>query len=312
MPEATNTERTDLAAMIQAEGEQMIGGANAPGPTRAALVAPTATPAATNAPENKDAGSTPAPKLYLGKFKSEDEATKAHHLLIHSTNALRSQLDTANAELEQARTQLAPGRVDPSQPAQRGSLGPNDDVFRNRYGIEPEDIDARINAGVQSALVEQNRPLLAMQGADAYMAQNYPDFLLESNETKAFVASIPALSARVGALWQNGRYSEAMEIGWLAYDNARRTVNAAAEQNKQTQAQVDASRGDGSALSTGGGGGPREVTPTPGNMPSGNSYPTTPEDWALIREMNAAGREVEVRRILYGHTIAPYADFQRR
>lgn len=309
MPEAPvpTQQQQDLAAMIQQVGTEMLSGGSTP-PTPATPPAPQqAAPAAP--PEGPKPAATTVPDngLIMGKFKNMDEATKAHHLLIHGQNSLKAENDrlaAENAALKE-RAPLTPGRVDPSAPAPRSAsaAGPDDELWKNRYGIDPTDVDARIDARLAASREAENRPVVAMQAADAYMADNHPDFLNKVNETKAFVQANPQLRARVGELWGEGQYAAAMEIGWLAYDNALRATQVAAEMNDRASAQVGASRGDASSIPSQAGGA-REVIPAPGSLPSGNRFPTTSEDWVEIRRMKAAGRDDEVRQILYGHTIA--------
>jgi len=321
MPEtAAVSERQDLVNMIQADGEAMLG---IRGSTPQGRADQQETPPETKAPTaavqgpNSQAAPTAAPttgdgKLYLDKFKTEEEAKRAHHLLIHGTNSLKAENDKLRATVEQLSLQMSPGRVDPTTgPTDRGSLAAEDEKWLLGYGIKPEDFDARVQRNVQAALQEFRKPEAAQAAADTYMTSTYPEFPLKVQEVRAFVAANEPLRDRVATLWSAGHFSEAMEIGWLAYDNSLRTAQAVMEANAATQAKVNADRAN-AGVSSSGLAASREVVATPGNLPSGNAYPSTPEDWQLIRDMKAAGRDTEVRRILYGHTIANIPAFRPR
>jgi len=243
-----------------------------------------------------------------GKYKTREEATKAHHLLVHSMNALKAENDRLRAAVAGTTpaaaapapvAPLSPGRVDPTT-ATRAS-DPSDEKWKDQYGIDPADLDARIEARARALREEEEAPKRAMQTADDYMVKQYPDFPMKMQDISIFVRANPVLDERVGRLWAQGLYAEAMEIGYLAYDNALRAVNLTTELNKQTTGVIDGQRADGSMITSQAGGSRDPVRPA-------NAYPQTPEDWERIREMRRAGRDEEVRAILYGPLIRNIPD----
>jgi len=277
MADVTNQVQADAAAaQPQRTGE-----------TTPPAAAPTPTPQADPA-----IGATSTP-LIDGKWKTEEERVRAHHLLIANLNAVKKENDLLKAEKAAAvqapaPTPLSPGRVDPAA---------DDEKWRTGYGIDPADLDARIEARVQARLEAERAPSRAMQAAEAYINQTYPDFALKVEDIKAFVNANEVVNARVQGLYNQGLFAEAMEIGYLAYDNALRTFNIAAAENANTQAEITASRQAGTMISSQAGG-PREATKSP------NSFPTTAEDWTEIARMKAAGQDAAVRQRLFGHMIA--------
>lgn len=298
----SNDFKADIAAMVQADVEgRQPGASTAPVVTPAPSAPPQAGAAATTSSTTPaPAATTAAPGTLGGKFKNEEEAIKAHHLLIHNLNAVKAENDKLLARLAApevtAAAPLTPGRVDPSQ-AQGRTADSEDEKWREQYGIAPEDIDARIERRLKEVREAEMIPARAMQAADAYMAQAHPEFLTKVDEVKAFVLASPTLKERVAALWAGGLFAEAMEIGWLAYDNTLRTTQIAQADAAATTAQVGRERGDATMLSSQAGGA-RETVSAP------DAYPRTPEDWARIRAMKAAGKDEEVRRILFGPLIA--------
>lgn len=251
-----------------------------------------------------EAAPTPTPstgggdKLYAGKFKTIEEMEKAHHLLMHGFNALKAEQDKFLAQAASppaATVPLSPGRVDPVAAPVRNDA--DNQKWVEQYGIDPADIDARVERKLTEARERDAIPGRLMQQADAYMAQAHPDFMTKVDEVKAFVAASPWLRERVATLWSNSLYAEAMEIGYLAYDNAVRTASIVGAAGAATNQAVGMQRGD-AALLTSQAGGARELTPAP------NAYPTTREDWERIRNMRLMGKEEEVRRILYAPLIA--------
>jgi len=271
----------------------------APAPSAApqpAAVAPSASPAPTE-----------GEKLYANKFKTVEELEKGHHMLIHSFNALKAKNDEflarAAAPEQTTPAPLTPGRVDPARPVDRSD--PEYQKWVEQYGIDPTDIDARIERKLSEKDQAASATGAAMQQADAYMVQTYPDFLPKVEDVKAFVVATPALRDRVSALWAAGHFAAAMEIGYLAYDNALRTTQIAQSANDATQVQVNRDRGDATML-TSQAGGAREVTP------SVDGYPRTPEDWQRIRDLRMSGREAEANRILYGPLIAHIPELNPR
>ena len=297
----------NLMEKISQEVQKDFETGNTGGPTP-----PPAVPAPSAAPQPAAVapGTTPAPtvgeKLLANKFRSVEELEKGHHMLIHNFNALKAQNDELLARVaapQPAPTPLTPGRVDPARPVDRSD--PEYQKWVEQYGIDPSDIDARIERRLAQEREAAGATNAAMQQADVYMAQTYPDFLPRVEDVKAFVVASPALKDRVAALWAAGHYAAAMEIGYLAYDNALRTTQFAQSANEATQNQVNRDRGDASMLSSQAGGS-REVTP------SADGYPRTPEDWQRIRDLRMSGREAEANRILYGPLIAHIPELNPR
>lgn len=270
-----------------------VPGSGAPAPT---TVVPT-TPGA-------------APGTLGGKFKSEDEAIRAHHLLIHSLNEAKAREDAQAARIKELEAKVAvtpaplsPGRVDPvAGSPERAALGQK---FVEQYGIDPKDVEAFVTDIVRSARAEENAPLIAARNAEAYMDEHYPDFRAKVEDVKAFVAASPWVKDRVSTLYNQGLFAEAMEIGYLAYDNALRTVQIAEATQEANKGQIDASRRDGVMISSQASG-PREPIPT---RPA---FPQTPEEWEQIREMRRSGRDEEVRARLFGPLIAGIPDLNPR
>lgn len=289
----------DIANMVQGEADAARGGAapgSTPGQPQQFTQAPAVDPQAQAAAQPSQAAPSGegAQKLLLGKFKTEDEATRAHHLLIHSLNQLKAENDAlkaakpASAPVIPTTTDLSPGRVDPTA---------EDEKWRTGYGIDPADLDARIEARARILLEQQNAPMRAMQAAEQYIVTQYPDFPAKVDDVRAFVAANPAVDARVKDLHSRGLYAEAMEIGYLAYDNALRVFNSATAAATQTANAIDADRAAGSLIAPQGGG-PRET------LPQAGGFPTSREQWEEIERLKANGQDAEVRRRLYGHMIA--------
>lgn len=292
----------DVAKDIQADFDRQAAGGttplatppipSAPAPGAAITPAQTPAPVATTAPDGK---------LYAGKFKTLEEFERAHHLLIHNFNAVKSEQDQILARVAAPApvAPLSPGRVDPAAAANRNEA--EHQKWVEQYGIDPADVVAIAKRAIAEEREAELGPVRVMQAADAYITQTYPDFPQKMEEIKIFVAASPALSARVGALWANGQYGEAMEIGYLAYDNAVRTAAVVADGVAAGTQIVNKDRGDATMI-TSQAGGARELTPSP------DAYPRTAEDWARIRELRAVGRDDEARRILYGPLIAHIPD----
>lgn len=299
---------TDLLAQIAQDVQRDItgeaGGTTPPAPP--APSAPAPQPAAV-APAPAPAPTAESEKLIANKFRSVEEMEKAHHVLMHNFNALKAENDRLLARVatpeQPAPTPLSPGRVDPSKPIDRSD--PEYVKWTEQYGIDPNDIDARIERKFREAQEAAAGPARAMQAADAYMLERYPEFPVKVEEVKAFVLATPALKERVAALWANNLFAEAMEIGYLAYDNALRTTQIVQGLNEQTTKQVDGDRGHATML-TSQAGGAREVQPNP------NAYPRTEEDWARIRELRRTGRDAEANRIVYGPLIAHIPELNPR
>jgi hypothetical protein len=290
------TQLADVAAMVQAEAESILQG----GQPRQELQPVVKQQQPTT--EGQGPASTAEPKpLVDGKFVNEEERKKAHHALIHSLNAEKAKTDAKDAEIAALKAQLAatpapaplsPGRVDPV-----ATESEQDKKWREQYGIDPADLRAEIRREASALVEQQTAPQRAMAAAEQYVVSQYPDFPARVEEIKAFVAASPAVQARVQDLANRGLFAEAMEIGYLAYDNALRAFNIAQATNGQTEAEIAAQRAQGSLISTQASG-PREP------QRSTTAFPQTAEDWAQINAMKARGQDVEVRRILFGRSIA--------
>jgi hypothetical protein len=284
----------DIAAMVQADVDQRAQAGGSTPPVQQTTQQPTADPTVRSAAPNQAPPEGKPSDLILGKFKSMDEATKAHHLLIHNLNSIKAENDALKAAQTAAPAApappapLSPGRVDPSA---------DDGKWREQYGIDPADLDARIEARVQARLEAERGPQRALRAAETYIVQQYPDFSAKVEDIKAFVGANAAVNARVQDLYSMGLYAEAMEIGYLSYDNALRTFQVAAADHANTQGTIDADRQAGSMI-TSQGGGPREAIPQTGG------FPQTKEQWEEIAMLKANGQDAEVRRRLYGHMIA--------
>jgi len=295
---------SQISQDVQADFDQGKLGGPTPPPSAPA-------PSAAPQPAAVAPGTTPAPtageKLLANKFKSVEELEKGHHMLIHNFNALKAENDALLARVaapaQPAPAPLTPGRVDPARTVDRSD--PDYQKWVEQYGIDPSDIDARIERRLAQEREVAGATNAAMQEADVYMTQAYPDFLPKVEDVKAFVVATPALKDRVAALWAAGHYAAAMEIGYLAYDNALRTTQIAQSANDATQNQVNRDRGDATML-TSQAGGARE------SVPSNDGYPRTEEDWARIRALRTAGRVDEANRILYGPLIAHIPDLNPR
>lgn len=304
----SNAERpfTDLMAQIAQDVQRDVAG-EAGGTTPPVVPAPSAVIPTAVAPAPVPAPTAEDAKLYANKFKTVEELEKAHHLLIHNFNAMKAENDKTLARVatpeQPAPAPLSPGRVDPSRTIDR--TDPEDAKWTEQYGIDPNDIDARFDRRLAKVQEAQAAPVRAMQAADAYMLNSYPDFPAKVEEVKAFVLATPALKERVTALWANGNFAEAMEIGFLAYDNALRTTQIVQGLNEQTNQRVSGERGDATML-TSQAGGAREVTP------SQDGYPRTGEDWARIQALRRSGRDAEANRIIYGPLIAHIPELNPR
>lgn len=296
----------NLMAQISQDVQADFDSGKLGGPTPPAVPAPSAAPQPAAVAPSASPAPTAGEKLYANKFKTVEELEKGHHLLIHNLNALKAENDALLARVaapQPAPTPLTPGRVDPARPVDRSD--PDNQKWVEQYGIDPSDIDARIERRLAQEREAAGAQNAAMQQADAYMAQTYPDFLTRVEDVKAFVVATPALRERVAALWAAGHHAAAMEIGYLAYDNALRTTQIAQSANEATQNQVNRDRGDATML-TSQAGGARET------VPSADGYPRTQEDWDRIRMLRATGREAEANKILYGPLIAHIPELNPR
>lgn len=291
----------DVAKQVQADadaGRQPAGGSTPPNPAPQRAQAP-ADPAAQGGTPDETLGRESVgggqQRLFLDKYKSEEEAKKAHHLLIHGMNALKAKNDALEARLAAAAPPpLSPGRVDPSQGVARN---PDDEKWKEGYGIDPADLDARIEARANALLEQRDAPRKAMANAEAYIAQRYPDFAAKVDDIRTFSMANPVVDERIRSLYSQGLYAEAMEIAYLAYDNAVRTFNLAAAEHERVEGAISADRQAGTMISSQAGG-PRDPAPSP------NAFPQSQADWDEIRAMRAAGRDAEVRQRLFGPLIA--------
>lgn len=256
-----------------------------PVPPSQGLAAPTAAP----------------PGTYGGQYKSEEEAIKARHVLLHSLNTAKAEIDRKEARIRELEAQsiptpLTPGRADPSIQAQR-TADPSDEKWRGVYGIDPADVDARVARIVAAELERSREPDRQRQSADAYILERYPDFATRHQDISAFVAANEPLRNRVSELWSKNLFAEAMEIGYLAYDNALRVTQAAQAVAEQTQAEVDQGRAHAGMIRSQAGGS-RIANPDP------NAFPRTQQEWDEIRQMKQAGQDSAVRARLFGPLIA--------
>jgi hypothetical protein len=295
-PDPNAALRAEISAMVQGEGEKMVGAPTAP------ATAPSAAQAAA-APSATQATTAAAPGTLGGKFKDENEAIKAHHLLIHSFNATKAEVDAEKAKNAELLTrvaalenQLSPGRVDPAQGVKRAPES-DDDKWREGYGIDPADLDARIERKLAAERAALEEPRKRMVAADAYMAERYPEFLPKVEEVKAFIAANEALRSRVATLWQNQLFAEAMEIGYLAYDNALRAASIVAGASAEATTKVNMERGDASLI-------PSQAAGARESVPAQDGYPQNEADWERIRKMRAQGKDAQVREILLRPLIA--------
>ena len=292
----------DIGKEIQADFDKQAQSGTTPLATPPTPSAPApgaeVTPATTPAPA---ATTAPGEKLYAGTFKTLEELERAHHLLIHNVNSVKAEQDKLleRVAAPPPAAPLTPGRVDPAVGMNRND--PEYQKWVEQYGIDPSDIEAVVDRKLAALREAEAGPARAMQAADAYMTQTYPDFLTRIEEVKVFIAANEAVRSRVAALWANGQYGEAMEIGYLAYDNALRAAGVVANGVVAGTQFVEKDRGDATMIQSQAGGA-REVTPSP------DAYPQTAEDWARIRELRASGRDAEANRILYGPLIRHIPD----
>lgn len=257
---------------------------------------------ATPAPAQKEGqpgtppGATTAPageKLIFGKFKDMETAEKGHHLLIQNFNAVQHERDELRARLAASETPPAgtpppvtPGRADPTQVA--GKRQALTQKFTETYGIDPADVETFVQDIVTETLEKRDGPRKALEAADAYMAETYPEFPPLAKEVAAFVQANPKIAYRVADEWNKGNYVAGTELAWLYYDNARRAAQITETERAQAASASAPNKGDRSAaslISTQAGGAHETVV----------QGPVTEEDWERMRAAYKAGYGNEFR-----------------
>jgi hypothetical protein len=262
--------RDHLAATIGEEVfQQMSGddaGRNVGNPYREAPpVAPTqegqqadpASPPAPVAPAQPVApaleGQPGSQRLLLGKFKSEPEAEKSYHGLIHANKALLSEKDqllSTIADLQlRANGQNAPASQAPSQadPVSRSSRRAEIIEQLESNPFDPALVARLTEVVAQETLEQANAPQRAYDEANTYMQARYPEALQFGDEVGQFVATNPETKAAVEKLWAAKAYGEASELAYLRWQIQKAgsaensaLANAQVLQEEVAKARIDA------------------------------------------------------------------------
>lgn len=232
-----------VAAPVQ-EGQQAD-----PAAQPAAPAAPADSPA--SKPEGQPGGEG---KLLLGKYKSESDAEKAYHGLIHSNKALLAERDQLLANLsefqnrangQQPAPSAAPSRqADPvSRSEQRASILKE----LENDPLNPEIITKLTDLAVNEALERATAPQRAVEQADQYMTARYPEAYQFVDEVQQFVATDPATRAAVKELWDKGAHGPASELAYLKWQLHKASsaetgaiANAEVRRQEVEKARVDA------------------------------------------------------------------------
>lgn len=281
----------------------------APRATPDAAAAPPAGPTPAAAQKEGQPGTPPAAptaapgeKLIFGKFKDMDTAEKSHHLLIQNFNAVQHERDELRARLATAAgtppapPPVTPGRDDPT--AVTGRRQALAQKFTETYGIDSNDVASFVQDIVTETLESRDGPRRAMEAADAYMAQAYPEFPPLAKEVAAFVQATPQLAQRVADEWNKGNFTAGTELAWLYYDNARRAAAITTQERAAAASDSAPSPGDRAAASliSSQAGGARETIV---------EAPVTEEDWERMRAAHKAGYGEEFRRTMIVPLLPP-------
>lgn len=267
----------------------------APATTTQGDPAPVASPAAQPQahPEGAPAveGQPGIERLILGKFKTEAEAEKAHHLLIHANKTLMAELDALKGKSSVA----TPTSVTPTAtPSTETRISPLDiskmraapalAKFKEVYGVEPEDFVPLVQQLAEDIIEQREAPKVAFAAADSYMAERYPESIAMRDELVQFMTTDADTKPFVEKTWARGDYKEALEYGWTKMRGAlaQGTENKMVLNAEIRKQEVDAARKDAGLVTTQASGvhETKQIGPSQGDMETltamsraGNPYP---------------------------------------
>jgi hypothetical protein len=224
--------------------------------------------AAPNAPQ--PSGQPAGEKLFLGKYRTEEEAMKAYHNLLHQNKGLLGKLDRYEQTIDlsqpaqphteagaQPRQPVGTPRVDPAaRSAKRQELLSG---LQERYGFSEQDANGLIDLAAETASARaeavydaKSGPKERLEQAQQYMDLHYPDASKFGDEIAQFIETDAALKAMVQEKWNAEDYQGAMEIAFLRFERTRGAQTEEQMQANQVvrQEAVEQARGDANMISS--------------------------------------------------------------
>lgn len=181
--------------------------------------------------------------LIAGKWKTPEEARKGIHSLIQLTKSALSERDQLRAKQMQPSAPSTPaaepaGTVSRAAPPEVSAK--RDEVLtalKDRYGFEPEDLNALVNLVTDEAASKANSSLKAeqqqaeadarsWQEVDQYMATAYPEYASHVDAISLYLQKDNEVAAEVNALVESGNKKGAMRLAWLSFRDAMKLESA--------------------------------------------------------------------------------------
>lgn len=212
------------------------------------------------------------PKLFLDKYRTEEEAKKAYHTLLHQNKALLGKLDRFEQTVDlsqpaQPRTEAVEPQLQESPRVNPAARSAGRQEFLNRlqesYGFSEKDVNGLIDLAAEDASARataavdaKNAPREKLEAAQRYMDSTYPEASQFSDEIAQFIESEPDLKAQVQSRWGTEDYQSAMEVAWLRYERTT-GIQAGIQTEERMKANeivredvVEQARGDANMVSS--------------------------------------------------------------
>lgn len=199
-------------------------------------------------------------KLIAGKWKTDEEAQKGIHELIHYAKASLERAEKAEVErnelVKRLGSVLSPGNGAPT------IVDPLDEL-ESVAAIPKEHFRKAVRGEFDSWMAEKLQPEVDKRKADEEVVKIFPEYGKEFDNMLAFVNQNPAIRDDVAYAEQKGEYLLARKYAWSLFDAHRKAIrqDKVSEQVQTRQEKVEESRPDAGFLGgTGTGGHGPEAT----------------------------------------------------
>jgi len=191
-------------------GQPLLTEPEQPPPVAEPTVEPTPTAAPEEvSPESKPT-SEPGEKLFLGKWKSEEEAIRGYHEAVHMGNSAKAERDILASRLSKIEQTLAPPVKEETDPLAEFEI----------YGVPKEVAERAMKHSAQKAVQELFAPTFSRIQADQAIVEKYPEYRDRFNDLTQFVDANPDVRNSVEEAEAAGKFGLAREYAWLRFVNS--------------------------------------------------------------------------------------------